>query len=73
MSILHRIKERLFGFPLVLHGASAVPHREVERINAAGGRLNVSASGVPDEETREAIKSGVCKISIATEKGECLY
>jgi fructose-bisphosphate aldolase class II len=67
MSILSRIRRELPGFPLVLHGASAVPHQEVERINAAGGRLKVSASGVPDAEIREAIKLGVCKINIATD------
>jgi fructose-bisphosphate aldolase class II len=67
MDVLQRIAEKLPGFPLVLHGASAVPRNEIERINAAGGRLGVSASGVPEQEIREAIKMGVCKINIATD------
>lgn len=67
MDVLQRIGEKLPDFPLVLHGASAVPRNEIERINAAGGRLGISASGVPEREIREAIKLGVCKINIATD------
>lgn len=67
LTILERIAEKLPCFPLVLHGASAVPHREIERINAAGGKLRVSASGVPDDEIHAAILRGVCKINIATD------
>lgn len=65
--VLRRIAEKLPRFPLVLHGASAVPRDEIERINAAGGRLGTAASGVPASEIREAIKLGVCKINIATD------
>lgn len=67
MDVLQRIGEKLPDFPLVLHGASAVPRNEIERINAAGGRLGISASGVPEREIREAIKLGACKINIATD------
>ena len=67
LEILDRLGEILPGFPLVLHGASAVPRQEVERINRAGGKLSVKASGVPDEQVKEAIKRGVCKINIATD------
>ncbi len=67
LEILDRLREILPGFPLVLHGASAVPRQEVERINRAGGKLSVKASGVPDEQVKEAIKRGVCKINIATD------
>lgn len=67
LEILDGLRELLPGFPLVLHGASAVPHQEVERINRAGGRLSVKASGVPDDQVKEAIKRGVCKINIATD------
>lgn len=65
--ILDRIGHQLPGFPLVLHGASAVPWDDVERINAAGGELRMSAAGVPDAEILEAIRLGVCKINIATD------
>ena len=64
---LAEIQQRLPGFPLVLHGGSAVPMREVERINAAGGDLNSSASGVPESELPRAIALGIAKINIATD------
>ena len=37
--ILEKIQERLPGYPLVLHGASAVPMEEVLRINNAGEKF----------------------------------
>jgi fructose-bisphosphate aldolase class II len=67
MEILETIGKLIPRFPLVLHGASAVPQREIERINAAGGHLKLGASGVPEEEIRQAIRLGVCKINIATD------
>ena len=36
--------------PIVMHGSSSVPKSEVERINAAGGKLDPSAHGVNEEE-----------------------
>jgi len=36
--------------PIVMHGSSSVPKSEVERINAAGGKLDPSARGVNEEE-----------------------
>ncbi|MDA1276853.1 MAG: class II fructose-bisphosphate aldolase [Verrucomicrobia bacterium] len=64
---LTEIQQRLPGFPLVLHGASAVPKGEVERINAAGGALDASASGVSSEELSRAISHGVTKVNIGTD------
>jgi fructose-bisphosphate aldolase class II len=61
------IQKRLPGFPLVLHGGSAVPRGEVERINAAGGRLDDSAGGVEAPEIAEAIRFGVTKVNIGTD------
>lgn len=55
------------GFPLVLHGASAVPKNEIERINAAGGQLDTSANGVPTTELAQAISHGVTKVNIGTD------
>src|SRR6266850_2411374 len=52
---LAEIQKRLPGFPLVLHGGSAVPIREVKRINAAGGDLDPSASGVAESDLPQAI------------------
>jgi fructose-bisphosphate aldolase class II len=65
--ILKEIQKRLPGFPLVLHGGSAVNLNEIERINAAGGQLGTDAKGVSSEELLKAIELGVCKINIATD------
>src|SRR6266481_1529136 len=59
---LAEIQKLLPGFPLVLHGGSAVPAREIERINAAGGDLDPSASGVAQSELPRAIASGITKV-----------
>ncbi|MSU61862.1 MAG: class II fructose-bisphosphate aldolase [Pedosphaera sp.] len=64
---LEEIHKRLAGFPLVLHGGSAVPIREVERINAAGGALDISASGVSEDELIRAIGFGIVKVNIGTD------
>lgn len=65
--ILKEIQQRLPGFPLVLHGGSAVNLEEIQRINSAGGQLGTDAKGVSDKELLKAIELGVCKINIATD------
>ncbi len=65
--ILKEIQFRLPGFPLVLHGGSAVNMEEIERINSAGGQLGTDAKGVSNAELLKAIELGVCKINIATD------
>jgi fructose-bisphosphate aldolase class II len=65
--ILKEIQKRLPGFPLVLHGGSAVNLDEIQRINATGGQLGTDAKGVSNEELLKAIELGVCKINIATD------
>lgn len=67
LNILAEIQKRLPYFPLVLHGASAVPRDEVNRINMAGGKISENAKGANDSELLEAIRLGVCKINIATD------
>jgi fructose-bisphosphate aldolase, class II len=67
LNILKQIQLHLPGFPLVLHGASAVLDDEVKRINLAGGRLKADAKGTDAQELLQAIKMGVCKINIATD------
>ena len=64
---LAEIQERLPGFPMVLHGGAAVPKAEIERINAAGGQLDASASGVSDSEVAEAVSLGVTKVNVGTD------
>ena len=53
--------------PIVMHGSSSVPQSEVERINAAGGKLDPSARGVNEEEYLPAAKLGVTKVNIDTD------
>ncbi|HET9982549.1 MAG TPA: class II fructose-bisphosphate aldolase [Longimicrobiales bacterium] len=64
---IRAIQERLRGFPLVLHGASAVPAEEVRRINAAGGALDESARGVDLSDLPRAIPLGITKVNIDTD------
>jgi len=61
------IQKRLPGFPLVMHGSSSVPQEEVERINAAGGKLDPSAKGVDANEFAKAVPLGVTKVNIDTD------
>ncbi|CAF0691980.1 class II fructose-bisphosphate aldolase [Candidatus Methylacidithermus pantelleriae] len=65
--VLQKIQQKLPGFPLVMHGSSSVPKEEIERINAAGGKLDPSASGVDPKEYFPAAKLGVTKINIDTD------
>ncbi|MCK0159064.1 ketose-bisphosphate aldolase [Allomuricauda sp. F6463D] len=65
--ILEKIQDKLSGFPIVLHGGSAVNTKEIERINQAGGQLSNGAEGVSTDEIVKAIRYGVCKINIATD------
>src|SRR3954464_4697210 len=53
--------------PVVMHGSSSVPKSEVDRINAAGGKLDPSARGVNEEEYLPAAKLGVTKVNIDTD------
>src|SRR5436853_3125273 len=53
--------------PIVMHGSSSVPKEEVERINAAAGKLDPSARGVNEEEYLPAAKLGVTKVNIDTD------
>ena len=65
--ILKEIRQKLEGFPLVLHGGSAVNHKEIEAINTYGGKLNNSAQGVDPQQLKESIQYGICKVNIATD------
>ena len=61
--ILEEIEKKLPGFPIVLHGASSVPHEYVHIIEQFGGKIPDSV-GIPESELRRAAKSAVCKINI---------
>jgi fructose-bisphosphate aldolase class II len=64
--VLEKIKARLPGFPLVMHGSSSVPKEEVDRINKAGGAIKDSM-GVDPKEYLPAAKLGVTKVNIDTD------
>ena len=61
--ILEEIEKRVPGFPIVLHGASAVIPQYIEMINRYGGKMD-DAVGIPEEQLRKAAGSAVCKINI---------
>ncbi|EGJ71137.1 fructose-1,6-bisphosphate aldolase, class II [Bacteroides coprosuis DSM 18011] len=61
--VLEGVEKELPGFPIVLHGSSSVPEKEVETINKYGGALK-DAIGIPEEQLRKAAASAVCKINI---------
>jgi len=65
--VLEAIKQKLPGFPIVMHGSSSVPKDEVTRINAAGGTLDPDACGVNENEYLPAAKLGVTKVNIDTD------
>ena len=61
------IQQEIPGVPLVMHGSSSVPQDEVQRINAAGGKLKEGAKGVDPNQYLPAAKLGVCKVNIDTD------
>ncbi|WP_028582520.1 class II fructose-bisphosphate aldolase [Desulfogranum japonicum] len=61
--ILEEIEQLLPGYPIVLHGASAVIPKYVEMINKFGGKME-DAVGNSEEQLRRAAASAVCKINI---------
>jgi len=63
---LEKIGNMLPGFPIVLHGASSVPHEFVTMANQYGGKIG-GAKGVPEELLRKAAAMAVCKINIDTD------
>jgi fructose-bisphosphate aldolase class II len=65
-NVLEKIKARLPAFPLVMHGSSSVPKEEVDRINAAGGKI-AGSMGVDPNEYLPAAKLGVTKVNIDTD------
>jgi fructose-bisphosphate aldolase, class II len=67
LDVLKQIQKELPGYPLVLHGASSVPVKEIERINKAGGSIKSDAKGINPDELLQAIQLGICKVNIATD------
>ncbi len=65
--VIEQISQKIPGMPIVMHGSSSVPVEEVQRINAAGGKLDPSARGVAEDEYLPAAKLGVTKVNIDTD------
>jgi len=66
MSVIEEIHRRLPDTHLVMHGSSSVPAELIERINAAGGKME-PAFGVPVEEIQQGIRHGVRKVNVDTD------
>jgi fructose-bisphosphate aldolase class II len=64
--ILDEVARRLPNFPIVLHGASAIPAKYVEMINRYGGALK-EARGIDEDQVRRAAQSAVCKVNVASD------
>jgi len=64
--ILKKIEENLPGFPIVMHGSSAIPAKYVEMINRYGGELK-QAQGIPEDQIRKAVAMSVCKVNVASD------
>lgn len=70
--ILEEIVQLLPGYPLVLHGASSVPHDRLSIFNQYGGQLE-EAVGIPETMLREAAGKGICKINVGTDIRVCYF
>ena len=65
--ILSKIEKEIPNTPLVLHGASSVPQKYVEKINNFGGQLN-GAAGIPEKFlTTASCKHNIFKINCDTD------
>ncbi len=65
--ILEEIQAQLPGYPIVLHGASAVDPVSVATCNEFGGQIPTKAKGVPVEMLKKATEMAVCKINMDTD------
>ena len=66
MHLIEEIHQKLPDTHMVMHGSSSVPPELVDRINAAGGKLEATF-GVPVEEIQQGIRHGVRKVNVDTD------
>ena len=57
---------RVVKIPLVLHGASSVQSKWIDRVNKYGGAME-HARGVPDELIRKGVENGIAKVNTDTD------
>ncbi|MFH1148695.1 MAG: class II fructose-1,6-bisphosphate aldolase [Pseudomonadota bacterium] len=62
---LKKVREAT-GVPLVLHGASSISPELLEEAMAAGMPIG-DARGVPEDEIKKAIESGIAKVNVDTD------
>lgn len=63
---LEKVGKLLPNYPIVLHGASTVIQKYVQKCNEFGGKV-IGAKGVPEDMLRKAATMAVCKINIDTD------
>lgn len=63
---LRAVRRTTGGIPLVLHGASSIPAAVLDRCRSAGMTLP-GAKGVPENQLRQAVRLGVCKVNVDTD------
>lgn len=61
--ILTEIRKQIPKTPLVLHGASTIPTRIVNKINKNGGKI-IGAHGIPVNQLKKSVELGICKINV---------
>src|SRR5919204_5133527 len=66
MHLIEEIHQKLPDTHMVMHGSSSIPQELVDRINAAGGKLEATY-GVPVEEIQQGIRHGVRKVNVDTD------
>jgi len=66
MNVIEEIHRLLPDTHLVMHGSSSVPADLIDRLNAAGGKME-PAFGVPVEEIQLGIRHGVRKVNVDTD------
>src|SRR3954465_7575577 len=66
MHLIEEMHQKLPDTHMVMHGSSSVPQELVDRINAAGGKLEATY-GVPVEEIQRGIQHGVRKVNVDTD------
>lgn len=64
--LIKQMMELLPNFPFVLHGSSSINNENLQDFNQYGGNI-VGALGVPEEQIRQVVKLGVCKVNIGTD------
>lgn len=66
LDILEQIANNIPKTPLVLHGASNIPQKFVNKINKFGGKIK-NAKGISPSQIRQAIKLHITKVNVESD------